>query len=362
MQFEEILNAKVTNEGDRPLMQKEAFPVSAGLQHYLQNNGRDLMLPISYTDLLYYSHANALRDKKGKLTHWENAVYDVKVQARLNKLLIETYAILKKQSGTDFTKQLVVKRIDFCEFGNSVPFRISISRKENDITNFFYIKLADASRIYGLELEQLLSPDETHFLFHNNTLVEEHIEGIPGDVYLKQFMVADSGAAALFAKEFVQFNERCFARLLGDMRSYNFVVNKKGEGFRIRAIDFDQQSYEGKKNLYLPQFYKENMGFVELVLTSLSNDEILQYQAEERNNMKQQVALNRKRLMALLNAMVKDELSENYKILLLRKELNEHFRTTAFSGCKSMGAIVKRQLKQMLQNSAIITVEAPRYN
>jgi len=28
-----------------------------------------------------------------------------------------------------------------------------------------------------------------------------------------------------FAKEFVKFNERCFVRLLGDMRSYNFVVD-----------------------------------------------------------------------------------------------------------------------------------------
>jgi hypothetical protein len=29
--------------------------------------------------------------------------------------------------------------------------------------------------------------------------------------------------------------------------------------------------------------------------------------------------------------------------------LNEHFNTTYFSKCNTMGAIVKRQLKQMLQ-------------
>ncbi|MEO6719771.1 MAG: hypothetical protein ABIN67_05360 [Ferruginibacter sp.] len=353
MQFEEIINAKLTNEADRPLMQKEAFPVSPALQHYLQNNGRDIVLPISYTDLLYYSHANALRDKAGKLTHWENAVYDVKVQARLNGLLLKTYSILKRQTDTDFMKESTVRGIDFCEFGNSVPFRIAIVNKDKGQQDYFYIKLADASRIYGLELEQLLSPDSTNFLYHNNTLVEEHIEGIPGDVYIKQFKELDAGTASLFAKEFVQFNERCFARLLGDMRSYNFVVNHHLNIFRIRAIDFDQQSYEGKKTLYLPQFYKENFGFVELVLKMLNTDDILQYQAEERNNMKGRVALNKKRLMDLLNAMVKDELSENYKILLLRKELNEHFSTTAFSACKTMGAIVKKQLKQVLSKSTI---------
>ena len=67
------------------------------LQEYLENYGREVELPVSYTDLLYYSHANALRDKKGKLTHWENAVYDQATGSRLNEGLAETYAIIEKQ-------------------------------------------------------------------------------------------------------------------------------------------------------------------------------------------------------------------------------------------------------------------------
>ena len=354
MQFQQIPNAALTNESDRPLMQKEAFPVSAELQLYLQNNGRDVELPVSYTDLLYYSHATALRDKKGKLTHWETVVYDQKVRLRLNGLLLKTYAILKGGHMIAFGKGLQVLSIDFCEFGNSVPFRISVINRENNGVDYFYVKLADASRIYGLELENLLSPDNTNFFYHNNTLVEEHIEGIAGDLFLKQYEGMDKDAAKAFAKEFVQFNERCFARLLGDMRSYNFAVRTNAGNrcsFRIRAIDFDQQSYEGKKSLYLPQFYKENNVYVQLVLDNLETRQITQYQLEERRNMKQRVGGNRKRLMDLLNAMVKDELSENYKVLLLRKELNEHFKTDQFSTCKTMGAIVKKQLKQILLKS-----------
>ena len=53
------------------------------------------------------------------------------------------------------------------------------------------------------------------------------------------------------------------------MRSYNFVVDITPDiedfQYRIRAIDFDQQSYEGRKNLYLPQFFKENIPLVETV-------------------------------------------------------------------------------------------------
>jgi hypothetical protein len=65
--------------------------------------------------------------------------------------------------------------------------------------------------------------------------------------------------------------------------------------------------------------------------------------------MAYRVIAGRKQIMELLNIMIKDELSENYKVKILRDELNEHFNTNYFSRCKTMGAIVKRQLKQMLQ-------------
>ena len=350
MQFRDIMNEKQHKVPERALMQKDAFPVSSRLEQYLKENGRDLVLPLSYNDLLYYSHADAERDRMGKLTHWETAKYDEKVRRQLYASLIKTYTILRRQPDPGYARQLSIARIDFCEFGNSIPFRISILHNDQGRRDLFYVKQADASRIYGLELEQLLSPDTTNFLCHHTTLVEEHIDGVAGDVFIKDAGLNDRYAPVL-AKEFVQFNERCFARLLGDMRSYNFVVQTNATSnhpYRIRAIDFDQQSYEGNKNLYLPQFFNENFLYADLVLQNLSNEKILHYQSTERSRMRERVIANKKRLMHLLTAMNKDELSENYKIVLLRKELNEHFQTTAYSHCKTMGAIVKRQLKQML--------------
>jgi len=353
MHFEDIINAKLSKEIDRPMMKKDAFPVSEGLQAYLKNHGRDIVLPIAYKDLLNYRYATALRDKKGKLTHWETAVYDLKEMEFLKEGLIKTYAILKTEGNLNYIKHLDVERIDFCEFGNSVPFRIRIINKVNDNYDHYYIKSVDASRIYGLELEHLLSPNRITFLHHKNTLVEEHIPGIPGDVFLQDYLQLPETNKIRIAKEFVKFNERCFARLLGDMRSYNFVIDITPDiedyQYRIRAIDFDQQSYEAKKNLYLPQFYKENFEFVDLVLKHLSAEVIEQYQAEERTTMAYRVIAGRRQIMELLNIMIKDEISENYKVKLLLSELNDHFKTNYFTGCKSMGAIVKRQLKQMLQ-------------
>ena len=75
-----------------------------------------------------------------------------------------------------------------------------------------------------------------------DTLIEEHIAGIPGDVFLKQYLPQCSDRQkAQLAKEFVKFNERCMIRLLGDMRSYNYVVIPVHDFdsviHKIRAID-----------------------------------------------------------------------------------------------------------------------------
>ena len=353
MQFDKIINAKINNEADKPLMKKDLFPVSERLQHYLHQYGRDISLSIAYKDLLNYRYSTALRDKKGKLTHWETAVYDLKEMEFLKEGLIRTYAALKTEGNLSYIKHLDVERIDFCEFGNSVPFRIRIINRINDNYDHYYIKAADASRIYGLELEHLLSPNRITFLYHKNTLIEEHIPGIPGDIFLEDYLKQPETNKIRIAKEFVKFNERCFARLLGDMRSYNFVIDITPDiedyQYRIRAIDFDQQCYEGRKNLYLPQFYRENFEYVDLVLKTLSADVIEQYQTEEQTAMAHRVFASRKQLIELLNIMAKEELSDQYKIKMLRDELNSHFNTGYFSKCNTMGGIVKRQLKIVLQ-------------
>ena len=353
MQFHEIINAKYSRETYRPMMQKDAFPVNAAFREYLQQYQRDNEIPIQYSDLINYSHADSLRDIKGKWTHWENAVYEPGQLRFLKAVLVKTYIILKHLSLSAIETQFDIERIDFCEYGNSIPFRIKIIDTISGHHDFFYIKPADASRLYGLELEHLLTHNRINFLCHQHTLVEEHIEGIPGDMFLQQNQQLSGTEKIALASAFVQFNESCFARLLGDMRSYNFVVNLNSFNgiphYRIRAIDFDQQCYEGRKNYYLPQFYSENIEFVELVLQNLSATEIKQYQQVEFAAMAARIAAYRRQLMELLNSMVKDDISENYKIQLLRNELNDHFKTTRFSGCHTMGALVKQQLKQVLQ-------------
>ena len=351
-------NASQTGEPDKPSRKKPIFPVNESLRAYLKNHGREVKQPVSYGDLMHITYSVPLKDKSGKDSLWETASYDMRHWEFLREGLIKIYANLKTEGDMTFSKHLDVARIDFCRFANSNPFRIRIVNKFNDNYDHYYIKQADSSRIYGLELEHLLSPDRITFLTHQNTLVEEHIPGIPGDIFIQEYLDSPVTNKIRFAKEFVKFNERCFVRLLGDMRSYNFVVEMTPDiedfQYRIRAIDFDQQSYEGRKNLYLPQFFKENYPLVELSRQWLNRDSIEQYQTEERTMMAFRVASSRFRLMELLNIMSKDNISNPEKLRQLRSELADYFQAPIFNKCNSMGQVVKRQLKQTLQKNLVL--------
>ena len=130
--------------------------------------------------------------------------------------LKQIYADLKTDGNEEVIKHLVIDRVDYCTYGNTHPFRIRIVNRVNDNFDYFYIKIADASRVYGLELEHILSPNRINYVTCDNTLVEEHIAGVPGDAFLKQDLETDLESPIRLAKEFVKFNERCFVRLLGE--------------------------------------------------------------------------------------------------------------------------------------------------
>jgi hypothetical protein len=335
------------------------FPVSSDLRNFLKHHGREVKLPVAYRDLQRFTYSVALKDKEGQDTMWETVVYDMREWEYIRDGLIRIYALLRTEGDMTFSKHLDVARIDYCAFGNSQPFRIRIVNKFNDNYDHYYIKVADASRIYGLELEHMLSPNRITYLTNNHTLVEEHIPGIPGDVFIKQHLNRSDTNKIRIAKEFVKFNERCFVRLLGDMRSYNFVIDITPDiedyQYRIRAIDFDQQSYEGRKNLYLPQFFKENFPLVETTIKHLNRDSIEQYQTEERTMMTFRLVAARYRIKELLDIMGKDTISTPEKLRQLSAELSElHQHHKGLLKVQNMGQLVKEHLKVCLRKNLLL--------
>src|SRR6185295_4403031 len=191
-------------EINKPSRKKPMFPVNPELRSYLKHHGREVKLPVAYNDLLRFTYSVPLKDKNGQNTLWETVVFDMREWEFIREGLIKIYAILKTEGDLSFAKHLDVARIDFCFFANSNPFRVRIVNKFNDNYDHYYIKIADASRIYGLELEHLLSPNRITFFTNRNSLVEEHIPGIPGDVFIHQMMETPETNKIRLAKEFVK--------------------------------------------------------------------------------------------------------------------------------------------------------------
>ena len=331
---------------------KPSYPIGATLRQYLRDLDREAPLPVTYADLTRYSNSFALLDRAGRDTLWQTVYYEPYQLLEISRGLTEVYALLKTAGDLSFTEHLIADRVDYCRFGNSNPFRVRIVNQLNDNYDYFYVKQADASRLYGLELEHLLSPNSMNYLVAGDTLVEEHIAGIPGDDFIRLRLQQPHLNQVRIAKEFVKFNERCFARLLGDMRAYNYVIDVtpdfEDEQYRVRAIDFDQQSYEGRRSMYLPQFFKDNRPVVDLCTRLLTPETQRQYQTEERTLMARRARSERYRLKALLDVMRADELSSPEKIRQLAQELNHHHRTAQFDRCRSMGDLVRLNLKWVL--------------
>ena len=346
--------------GNKPSKKKKKYTPSVRLNQYLELYERIVDLPLQYEDMLRYMASVPLLDSVGKDTLWETVFYDQQESTEMNLALCEIYALLKTEGDTEVIEHLTVDRIDYCTFGNTKPFRVRIINRLNDNYDHFYIKQIDSSRIYGLELEGILSPNRLNFLCFKNTLVEEHVAGVPGDDFIGKYLKVPKLDQIRIAKEFIKFNERCFVRLLGDMRAYNYIVDItpdiEGNQYRFRAIDFDQQSYEGRKSFYLPQYFKENNPIIYLGIQHLTSNTVRQYQLEERSLIARRARSSKSRLNQLLKCMIQDQISTTAKIEKLREELTNHHNNNIFSSCNSMGEIVLANLKLVLQKEFIQSI------
>jgi len=327
---------------------KIAYPISALLRSYLKKYRKDIYLPITYQDLLRYNNSIPLYDSKGVDTLWETVFFPQDEMQEIHFALKTIYAIMQSGGDVSVMKHLFVDRIDLCTYGNTKPFRIRMVNKINDNFDYFYIKHADASRVYGLELEDLLAPNRMRFLINAETLIEEHVVGIPGEQFIRTRLEDLDLNKIRLTKEFVKFNERCFVRLLGDMHSSNFVIDITPDfeeiSYRLRAIDFDQQSYEGRKSIYLPKYFKENNPIINLGFGLMTPETVQQYQREERSLMANRVKSSQGQINELIATMKMDPIAPTENVKSLGKELAAFYEDGDFLKCSSMGSLIERSL------------------
>ncbi|MGV0830150.1 hypothetical protein F0358_00855 [Empedobacter brevis] len=333
---------------------KPIYPVSYELNLYLEKYHRTTKASIEYDDLMRFSGCVALEDKEGNDTHWLGVYYTDSEHQEIQDSLNRIYTYLHSDGDEESLPYLVVDSIDYCTFGNSKPFRIRVRNILNDNYTNFYIKKADASRIYGLELEDILSPHRINFLVYKSTLIEEHILGIPGDVFIKKYLdKCNDLEKNQIAKEFVKFNERCFIGLLGDMRSYNYVIVPIHDFdqviYRVRPIDFDQQCYEGNLKIYRPQYFKENKIMVDLVTNRLKPNSIDQYRKEVKSLISKRISNSSKRFRDLMKIIKNDIISTDENIIQLRTGFAKLYKDQSYEECSTMGEILYKAIANSLE-------------
>lgn len=334
---------------------KPFFDISKNLSVYLKDYHRWVELSLSYSDLTRYQGATNIYDSKDRDTLWVRVFYSPTEQIEIENNLKKIYTLLHSDGRDSNLPYLNVDTIDYCTFGNSHPFRVKIRNILNDNYTYFYLKRTDASRVFGLEFEHMLSPYNLNYLVNDKILIEEHIVGIPGDVYIEEYLEkCTESEKTQIAKEYVKFNERSMIRLLGDMRAYNYVIIPTHDFdhvvYRIRAIDFDQQSFEGKFMVYRPQFFKENFPLMDLVRSRLTKRSINQYKVEERSIVARRIISSGNRLNNIIDVMKDCTVTVSENLERLRQEIYDYTKDEAFLGSNSMGALMEATFNYIQRN------------
>ena len=334
---------------------KAVYPIDGVFREYLRRFNRLDVRGIQYSDLLRYEEAIPLYDEFGKDTLWSTVFYSQSEMLEIHDRLRLNYAVLKADGEVSVMEHLYIDRVDLCNYGNTLPFRIRIVNRLNDNHDYFYVKRVDANRIYGLELEHILSPNRINYIVNGDTLIEGHIIGIPAEEFIREDMPQSRFDQVRLAKEFIKFNERCFVRLLGDMHSGNFVVDVRRDfekhQYRLRPIDFDQQSHHWRKQVYLPQYFTQNNAIVFMGMNCMTPESVLQYQKEERALIANRLRVSRPRFEALMTIMREDVISEQDNVNRLSQQLARHYHNTRFRSCLTMGDIVYTSLQQLLADT-----------
>ena len=104
---------------------------------------------------------------------------------------------------------------------------------------------------------------------------------------------------------------------------------------------FYQQSSEGRKNIYFPQYYKENRPYVELAMKHMSPETGEQYKLEKRALTAKRLRLAKYQVKELMQAMKHNELSLPKHIYHLKMDLYNYYGGKDFLKCKNMAEVVQ---------------------
>ena len=95
-------------------------------------------------------------------------------------------------------------------------------------------------------------------------------------------------------------------------------------------MDFDQQSYDGRKNSTFPNSSRRTIRLSDFGVSHIDAKTAYQYQKEEHHLIARRMKTGNLRIKAILDTMSKDELAPEENFKQLRQELSAHYKDDAF--------------------------------
>jgi hypothetical protein len=139
------------------------------------------------------------------------------------------------------------------------------------------------------------------------------------------------------------------------MHAGNWVVDVTPDfeklHYRMRPIDFDQQSHHPKRQVYLPQFFPQNNPVIAFGLEHLTETTADQYQREERALIAGRLRAERTRYDALMDVMREDLIAPPEYVAALGAGLAAHYKDASFAGADTMGELVEHSLHLILEGA-----------
>ena len=117
---------------------KPPYSITDGLNRYLGEYDRIMDPILHYQELTSFHEQVPLYNQQDKDTMWETVMYGSSQRDELETKLCNIYALLKTEGNRSFLRHLFIDRIDYCEFGNSQPFRIRVMNRFNDNHDYYY--------------------------------------------------------------------------------------------------------------------------------------------------------------------------------------------------------------------------------
>jgi hypothetical protein len=245
--------------------------------------------------------------------------------------------------------EMEIDSIEEISYADTKPLKVTVEFSGR-LERVFYAKPFDERRLFGLELENLLSPYKYTYSVGDGAIYEDEIHGIEA-----MEIDGETENDKNYLEEVVGLDYRCYVMLLGDMHDQNYIVskNKAGEDLRyiVRPIDFDKLfdlNAEIKNNFVLKLSDRKR------VIKKLGFDRYIARVNFEIENMRERYIKEEKRFCSLLKNIGSSQTCNSFLYIVsaglnqgkIFKKLDE--RKFDFTKAKNMGELLEMHLRNQL--------------